>query len=246
MIKVFKDLDNIPDSLLDRKTEKRRNICIKDNKYHQKKEFHQRYKQADIKATLKLIYHEKCAFCEKKIRECKDNNLEECSSTVEHYRPKSKYHWLAYSWDNLLWCCHRCNQNKDNNFETLADEVSYEEEFRDNIHSSTEQYQEMEKPKIINPELENILEKLSFDDGIITSDDVRVQYTIETCGLDRDSLNDNRQTIIDDFVESMIDKQQKNESLGIIFKELMSDFKNQESEFRALRFWLLKNYQILV
>ncbi len=112
MIRVKKDLDVIPNSLSERKTEKRRNTCIKDKRYHQNKKFDERFKQKDIKESLSKIYHQKCAFCEQKIAKCIDNNLEECSSTVEHYRPKSKYYWLAFSWDNLLWCCHRCNQKK--------------------------------------------------------------------------------------------------------------------------------------
>jgi len=246
MIRVSKNLDDIPSSLLDRKTEKRREICIKDKKYHQKKEFHQRYKQPDIKTTLKKIYHKKCAFCEQKITECKDNNLEDCSQTIEHYRPKSKYYWLAYSWDNLLWCCHRCNQNKSNNFEIVSNEVAYENLFKENIHSSTLGYQKIEKPKMIHPELESVLDKLTFNNGIIDSDDPRVQYTIETCELDRDDLNEKRQTIIDDFTVSLIDKKLKNESLETLLKNLMDEFKTQNNEFLALRYWLLRNYQSLI
>ncbi len=236
MIKVSKNLEDIPNSLIDRKTETRRNTCIRDNKYHQKKDFHQRYKQRDIKESLQSIYNKKCAFCEQKITECTDNNLGEYSSTIEHYRPKSKYYWLAYSWDNLLWCCHRCNQNKSNNFEILANEVSYEEGFKDNIHSYTQKYQELEEPKMIHPEIESILEKLSFDNGIIASKDERVKYTINNCELDRDSLNEKRQTIIDDFRESIIDKKLKNESIKLLLKTLLNEFKNKNNEFLALRY----------
>ncbi len=245
MIKVSKNLESIPASLIDRKTDTRRNTCIRDRKYHQKRDFHQRYKQLDIKEALQTIYHKKCAFCEQKIIECRDNNLEECSSTVEHYRPKSKYYWLAFSWDNLLWCCYRCNHNKGNNFEILADEVYYEESFKENIHSYAQQYQEFEKPKMIHPEIESVLEKLSFDDGVIASKDKRVQYTIGMCGLDRDSLNEKRQTIIDDFKESLMDKKLKNESIEILLKTLLDAFKNQNNEFLALRYWILRNYKSL-
>jgi len=248
MIKVVKDLENTPISLDDRRTNRKRDNCIKDSKYHQKKDFHQQYKQQDVKDALKTIYSEKCAFCEQKITECKDNNLEECSSTVEHYRPKSKYYWLAYSWDNLLWCCHRCNQNKDNHFEIFNTHVEYEKSFKDKIHASTKSYQEIEEPKMIHPELESVRDKLNFYDGIICSNDndERVKYTIETCGLDRDDLNEARKTIIDDFIKVIIDKKLKNEPITNVLPVLLSDVKKQEKEFIALRYWILKNYKSLI
>lgn len=246
MIKISKDLSYIPASLLDRKTEKRRNTCIKDDKYHQEKVFHQRYKQSDIKETLKIIYHEKCAFCEQIVIECKDNNLLDCSSTVEHYRPKSIYYWLAYSWDNLLYCCWKCNKSKDNNFETLNAKIEYDESFKDTIHSSNLDYQKLENPKMINPEIESILDKLSFYDGVIKSDDERAKYTIRTCALDRKVLNDKRVILIDDYIDILIDMKTKNQPLSAVLQELFSDFKNEKKEFRALRYWILKNYKSLI
>ena len=246
MIKVKKDLENIPNSLVDKKTITRRNTCIRDKKYHQNKKFHQRYKQNDIQELLGQIYHQKCSFCEQQVTKCTDNNLEDCSSTVEHYRPKSQYYWLAFSWDNLLWCCHRCNQNKANNFEIENSEVEYNKNFQENIHTSANTYHSIENPKMIHPEIESVIDKLEFDKGIIDSDDLRVKYTIKTCGLDRDSLNEKRQTVIDDFIEAIIDKKLKNEPIQDLLKEWMSDLKDREKEFIALRYWVLKNYKSLV
>ncbi|HFU74752.1 MAG TPA: hypothetical protein ENK66_00750, partial [Arcobacter sp.] len=212
MIKVTKDLNDIPETLVKGSTLSKRNGVISSKKFPSSnssssekekkkvKDYESRYKQSDIKKSLKLIYNGKCAFCEQKIIECKDNNLEECSSTVEHYRPKSKYYWLAYSWDNLLWCCYRCNQNKDNNFETVNSPVEYEKSFKDKIHVSTKSYQGVEEPKMIHPELESVIKKLSFNNGVISSNDPRIEYTIETCRLDRGDLNEKRQTLIDDFI----------------------------------------------
>jgi len=246
MIKVFKDLSKVPRSLGVPETQTRRDTCISESAYQQQKSFHRRYKQQDTKNALKNIYHQKCAFCEQKITECIDNKLEDCSSTVEHYRPKSRYYWLAYSWDNLLWCCRKCNQNKANKFETVKSQVEYEESFKDKIHISTKNYQEIEEPKMIHPELESVIDKLNFYDGIIGSDDERVKYTIETCGLDRDNLNEARKTIIDDFIKVIIDKKLKNEPITNVLQELLSDFKKEEKEFIALRYWILRNYQQLI
>jgi uncharacterized protein (TIGR02646 family) len=246
MIKVEKDLENIPNSLLDKKTITRRNTCIRDGKYHQNKKFDQRFKQKDIQEILSKIYNQKCAFCEQKIIKCMDNNLEDCSSTVEHYRPKSQYYWLAFSWDNLLWCCHRCNQEKKDSFEVDSPRVKCNKSFQDNIHSSNTVYAHIENPKMVHPEVENIVDRLKFDKGIITSDDLRVKYTIDTCRLDRDALNEKRQTVIDDFIEVVLDKKLKNEPIQESLQELISDLKKREKEFMALRFWILKNYKSLI
>ena len=246
MIRVSKNLNNVPLSLDEKKTQTRRNTCIRDKKYHQNKKFDQRYKQKDVKESLATIYHNKCAFCEQEVIECTDNILEECSSTIEHYRPKSKYYWLAFSWDNLLWCCCECNKTKDNNFEIKNDMVSYDESFQENIHSSSDTYESLEKAKMVHPEFESILDKLQFKNGIISSDDLRVNYTIENCALDRKTLNEIRLPIIEDFKEAIDNKKLKNESITDVLKEWISDIQNKEKEFIALRYWILNNYESLI
>ena len=247
MIRVEKDLENIPNSLFDKKTITRRDTCIRDRKYHKDKKFDQRYKQKDIKESLKEIYSQKCAFCEQKIIECRDNNLQDCSSTIEHYRPKSIYYWLAFSWDNLLWCCHRCNQYKSNSFEMDKQKVQYHEDFKDNIHSSANIYNAIEYPKMIHPELESVLSIVKFErDGSILSSDERVEYTIETCGLNRVDLIEKRKKIIDDFIKKVNAKIVKDESIQDVLTELFYDFKEQKKEFIALKFWILKNYKSLI
>jgi len=65
--------------------------------------------------------NQKCAFCEKDLRKA--------GSPVEHFRPKalvhnegeaedrSRYWWLAWTWENLLFACFRCNSTyKKNQF----------------------------------------------------------------------------------------------------------------------------------
>ena len=42
-----------------------------------------------------------CAYCE-----------ERCRGEVDHFRPKSRYPDLVYSWDNWLFACHDCNHAK--------------------------------------------------------------------------------------------------------------------------------------
>ncbi len=246
MIKVNKDLTDIPNSLNERKTQKRRESCIRDGKYHQKKEFHQRFKQSDIKEKLKSIYNDKCAFCEQEIIECIDNKLEDCSSTIEHYRPKSIYYWLAYSWDNLLWCCHRCNQNKGNSFKILKSQAELKKSFQEAIHCSAILYQDKEEPFMIHPELESVLNKLTFENGIIDSNDSRVKYTIAICKLDREELNEKRLKIIKQFIIETKKRNRLNKSYQDILDNLKKNFMDENSEFRALKFWILKNHKALI
>ena len=64
----------------------------------------------DAKAQLKQESHDKCAYCEA-------NTAVVAHGDVEHYRPKSEYWWLAYTYDNYLYACQVCNQTyKSNNF----------------------------------------------------------------------------------------------------------------------------------
>ncbi len=55
------------------------------------------------KDRLKLDSHNKCSYCEAPTSMV-------AYGDVEHYRPKSKYWWLAYNLDNYLVSCQLCNQ----------------------------------------------------------------------------------------------------------------------------------------
>jgi len=60
-----------------------------------------RWKKA--KPQLLKETHNKCAYCEAPTKVV-------AYGDVEHYRPKSKYWWLAYCYDNYLPSCQLCNQ----------------------------------------------------------------------------------------------------------------------------------------
>ena len=56
----------------------------------------------------------KCAYCESPTDTVAHGD-------VEHYRPKSKYWWLAYCYDNYLYACQICNQvHKGDEFPVYA------------------------------------------------------------------------------------------------------------------------------
>ena len=86
------------------------------------------YGKDDVRKQLKDDQHCKCAYCEK--------TLIDEPKHVEHYRPKSRYPDLAFTWDNLLGSCWACNIKKWNNF-PLEDE--------------SKRYTSQEVPLLINP-----------------------------------------------------------------------------------------------
>lgn len=101
MTKVNKNFSDIPDILKNETRENIFNANIKAGKYIDKSNL---YKTSSVQKELTKIYYFKCAYCEKKLL---DTDLH-----IEHYRPKSVYYWLAYSWDNLLLSCGQCNRKK--------------------------------------------------------------------------------------------------------------------------------------
>jgi hypothetical protein len=54
----------------------------------------------DLAAMQRLL----CAYCEVR-------HMTEKWRDVEHYRPKSAYPWLAWTWENLLFACKECNSD---------------------------------------------------------------------------------------------------------------------------------------
>src|SRR4051812_41108356 len=63
----------------------------------------------ELKQSLEAASHQKCAWCESML------NIT-CSTEIDHYRPKSRYRWLMFRWDNLLPSCRLCNTSKSSNF----------------------------------------------------------------------------------------------------------------------------------
>lgn len=66
------------------------------------KEFDSAYWK-ESKGQLIVESAEKCAYCECSVPQVAHGD-------VEHFRPKSKYWWLAYCYENYLFSCQICNQ----------------------------------------------------------------------------------------------------------------------------------------
>ena len=234
MRKINKDLTAIPKSLSDKRTSDRRKEVIESTKYpSEDKKYNDRYKTKDIKTALKGLYHGKCAFCEQKIE----------AAHIEHFRPKSIYYWLAYSWDNLLYICPTCNTKKSDSFE-VSIRASYQAEDLEKIHGLASEYHAIEQNKMIHPELENVESQIYFTlNGKISSFNSRVQYTIDTCQLRRDFLNAERKNLIDELEKKIVSRLMEHHSedahaaakiFGLI-EDFISDAKREDLPYTLFR-----------
>jgi uncharacterized protein (TIGR02646 family) len=153
------------------------------------------YGHADVKTALIDSHHRKCCYCEAAFTHAAHGD-------VEHFRPKAGwvqdseplnkpgYYWLAYDWDNLLFSCQICNQTYKRNHFPLLDATT-----RANSH---QQAIAGEQPLLIHPANENPEEFISFREEIpvAVNGNARGEGTIKKLGLDRESLNEKRRTVL--------------------------------------------------
>ncbi|OHD18555.1 MAG: TIGR02646 family protein [Spirochaetes bacterium GWD1_27_9] len=251
MIKINKNLSDIPISLKSQQIQDKRKELISKGEYpkdkKEKVKFDPFYKKEDIKEKLEKIYNRKCGYCEK--------DVEDTEYHIEHYRPKSIYYWLTYSYDNLLLSCSRCNKNKLDKFEVEYSLVKFDSNDLKNIHNLTEKYNKIEIPKIVNPELEDVEDKLIFDlnTGSIDSDDPRCKHTIKICKLSRKEASNRRKKIWNDFIKKYNDYKlklsmgDKNCIISIRDKinEFIKESKDVTKEYLAFRRYIVRNEEFI-
>lgn len=134
------------------------------------KHFKKIWSAPEVKKFLYESQHGKCCYCERK----KDKE----ETDVEHFRPKAEveeaqdhsgYWWLAYSWENLLIACKRCNQKYKRSKFPLKDESkrAYMED------SDLDE----EEPIMINPLKEDpeLLIDYNFPTGTDFSEEIMVK-----------------------------------------------------------------------
>jgi uncharacterized protein (TIGR02646 family) len=147
------------------------------------------YGHKTVKESLKKAQHHKCCFCERKTE----------LGDVEHFRPKNAYqqkqgepfskpgyYWLAYEWDNLFFCCEKCNRSYKINLFPLVDESKRARSHLDDLNA--------EEPLFIHPEKENPEDYIEFI-GIhprAIKNNIRGETTIERTGIDRPFLDERR------------------------------------------------------
>ncbi len=222
-----------------RTTHRRRTEVIEAGQYPDDNTYNDRYKQEDVKTDLEFRYHHKCAYCEQKVE----------SYHVEHYRPKTIYYWLAYSWDNLLFCCQKCNQKKSAHFDTLKTKAIYKHEDLPRIHELCQEYNQIEQSLLLHPEYENAEPLLVFNEnGEVSSTDARAAYTISAdkgCDLSREWLCDKRKRILDKFrkkLNAIITTKQgerQKEAVDDLLKDFSEEAFDEREVFLAFRRYVL-------
>jgi len=119
----------------------------------------------------------------------------ECSQ-VEHFRPKAAFPLQAMDWENFLWVCGLCNLNKGERFPPHTEPGE----------------------QIINPVTENVWDFFFIDEfGNLTErwrpemncPDPRAHNTVGILGLDRDALQQTRQSRLKDL------RQKANDTLAL-------------------------------
>ncbi len=249
MFKINKDLNNIPVSLLSSKTHTKRQDHIAAGHYIQKASYNEYYKKEDIKEALEKIHYNKCAYCEVWVEELH----------VEHYRPKSIYYWLAYSWDNLLLACPTCNKKKLHNFPcingnhiNIPKDINPDDETKTNrrkFNLLSAKLNHQEQPSLVNPELESSQGKLQFgENGTIESSDARYIATIELCQLNRKKLTERRKKIFDDLINKIRaelvtsnSQQEQQKNISKIFSDVKKDSLDREKDFTSLLIYIFEN-----
>ena len=186
MISVFKNFFNKPDAL---KTE-HANTFIDSIISHIKNDEELEtelafdvasriYSNKHVKDLLKHAYHDKCAFCEQKIE-----------TAIEHFRPKTKYPWLAVEWSNLLPVCSKCDGHRRGKFEIRGIDVTVENLSNDPmILNADSDILVDEDTLLIHPEVDSPENHIFFDfSGNAVGRTEKGRYTIDVFRLNRDEL----------------------------------------------------------
>lgn len=225
---------NVPASLDNETTINRRNELIAADGWIDENVYSSRYKQDDVKTALNAHYHYKCCYCEQRVE----------AGQVEHYRPKNRYWWLAYSWDNLMRVCPQCNLHKSNNFEISGNRASYQPQDLPQIHSLCGAYNQMESPSLLNPECDDLEDMWKFDErGNIFSPYYRGKYTIDNLCLNRVPLVDSRIEIYRELEDEVLgiytiygnNKNVLLNQLYPVIEKFSHNTENPKKEFRAFR-----------
>jgi len=155
------------------------------------------------KQAFATAHFDKCAYCESVVSAS-------CPGQVEHYRPKALvetmtrgnrddtkgspkrtvltrragYAWLAYSWSNYLYACTRCNSIwKRNQFPIAGPPAT-------DASKLTAEAATLINPLDIDPAAHFEYDALT---GFIIGATVEGCSTIDSCGLDRETLRIHRQ-----------------------------------------------------
>jgi len=76
-----------------------------------------RYNRSEIKSALEKETYGKCAYCESHVKPV-------AFGDIEHIKPKSKYPYLTFEWENLTYVCQVCNVNKRDEYDEICPPIN--------------------------------------------------------------------------------------------------------------------------
>lgn len=249
MIKLDRSTIPIPASLNSPETNLRRDELIAHGAWINTQRYKYPYQLAATHTALISFSNNKCCFCEQELNISTSSNHQGEDFSCEHFRPKSKYWWLAYSWDNLFPICNACNQAK-RRFDIVGTFRAYQASDLTNIHSLASDYNSVEQPNYIHPEHGDDPETLfTFNsNGEIFATDSKAVNTINTFKLYRYAIQQLRKQIYDEFKEKINDiiienvsEADKKTKILALFRNYISDSNDASKPFLASRRFLLRN-----
>lgn len=245
MRKINKDFDKVPVVLLNKGTDKRKGSLLQIQEAIKTKKGDKYNSYKNVYEELKMLYNNKCAYCEEKV--IKENELQsgeiserKKDATIDHYRPKDAgYYWLGNEWTNLLFACTTCNESiKKTQFPikaskavllthiTLFDDKEIFDKglFTGNssIFRADKDFLQAESPLLLHPEIDEPQDHLTFDSwGRIKYLTDRGKETISVLKLDR--FDDDRNAILSEIISMIEGLQKELLSLEIDIKKYNKD-----------------------
>lgn len=182
------------------------------------------YQNEELKNSLNELYYHKCAFCEQKI-----------DTTIESFRPKSSYPWLAFEWSNLLPICNECSISKTNKF-PIKGKTALLNSFPENeeIWFANSVLLQKEQALLIHPEIDSPENHITFNrDGLAIGRTEKGRYTIETCNLNRGYLLQERLSVLN-ALRSEVKVILENKTQLTAFIAKLYDLQQAQNEFSRL------------
>jgi hypothetical protein len=239
--------------------------AISDKKYKGERTVN-RQKIYEVRDALKVIYYNKCAYCEDI----------EYKPEIEHYRPKNKvkedkthngYYWLCYEWTNLIPSCRYCNTEgaKGSKFPIIGNRViapTFDAQNDLDFDACKAQNSPLieEQPCLFHPEVDaNIDANFEFlYNGTMRGTDYqgRGRQTIIICNLNRENLLFLRQEIIDAYFGRISNQLNlyfnKNMEFELFKKQLLIIFlkiqinSGPNKKFSALSKYIQRNFNLII
>lgn len=156
---------------------------------------------------------------------CEVNPEDGSYPAVEHIKPKESFPGLVLQWDNLGWCCTRCNTNKG------------------------KYWKEHEDLKILNPYEDDPADHIKYAGPLMITSmgGQRGKNTIRQLRLNRESLFLSRSKRVEELDERIQNwDREDHPDKKTVLQEDIQDLLSQDSEFcAALRaFAALRNFPL--